>query len=415
MKSMKRRTKRTTALVFALIALLLMAGLAIAASRSGILTVLFDGRQPSKETESLVNPAGQTVEADGVRLTVVDYLIDGDRVLVSYEIASTREGTVLCTLAHASESVPDSTTKDWDYMVKALGGTADGHVLESVRSDMIDVHQSEAMPTRPSDVTLVLRTGLPQRTLRIYPEWDPAEDDWSGNFPTVDDETEMRRFQQNGELPVYRGGDMDFPKWFVDVNSEKGTMRLLSEAGYVEPLNELSVSITIDPTKSNIQPRLYLPEPMSFEHDAYTLEVTAVEITATQLQINAYILPKQTREESGLSIEAYIEQFDFVNEYGSPIAEVYTSLSASPALMTTLIDWTENYDEWMKDPENWHGPPEDFKPYYETGFHVGDYTYGGVSILPDTLVLAPLLRGEDRRVAGYDMEKAMYLPLTRID
>ena len=74
---LRKRAKLTASLAVALTAALLLAGIAYAAARSGLIGRIFTRSAPSSEAREMVRPVNQTATGERFAFTVNDYLIDG--------------------------------------------------------------------------------------------------------------------------------------------------------------------------------------------------------------------------------------------------------------------------------------------------------------------------------------------------
>ena len=94
---MRKRYKAVTILIAALIAALMMAGVAFAAMQvvhSGLLDRLFPKGAPS-EAEGLVVSDALSNERDGLQLTMKEHLYDGRNIHLDWTVESARDDTVV--------------------------------------------------------------------------------------------------------------------------------------------------------------------------------------------------------------------------------------------------------------------------------------------------------------------------------
>jgi len=90
------KRKVSALLIAALIGALLLAGLAYAATQSGILRELFGGKAPSEAAQQLLVQPGKSAEQNGVRLTVDEYLLDGNLLHMTCTFTSTSDEPLIC-------------------------------------------------------------------------------------------------------------------------------------------------------------------------------------------------------------------------------------------------------------------------------------------------------------------------------
>ena len=88
--------KVSALLIAALIGALLLAGLAYAATQSGILSDLFGGKAPSEAAQQLLVQPGKSAEQSGVRLTVDEYLLDGNLLHMTCTFTSASDEPLVC-------------------------------------------------------------------------------------------------------------------------------------------------------------------------------------------------------------------------------------------------------------------------------------------------------------------------------
>lgn len=96
-KGVPKRRKLSVVLAVALIGVLLLMGLAYAATQSGLLSSLFGNRTPSEAAQALLQ-TGERAEHNGVTLAVDEYLIDGNMLHMTCTFLSTADGPLVCGL-----------------------------------------------------------------------------------------------------------------------------------------------------------------------------------------------------------------------------------------------------------------------------------------------------------------------------
>lgn len=411
----EKRMKLSAVLIAALIGTLILASLAYAATRSGILYHLFGDRTPSKEAESLLTEVGQSIEKEGVRFTFEDYLIDGDAVMFAYTIESSRSESVFITNLNYAILFPeygsDIDTRDYVESMRVLGGTIGGVSMPSSYSSMESLWTT-TLPEKPFELTFIIRASKPLCPMTLY----ESAESWDDTL-----EEDMAAFKQAGVIPVYKEGYTPFPKWFVLDRSGRGATELSAEAGYVEPITEFTLTVTIDPAKKDIQPRAYLSEPAVFEFDEYTIVIEKVEITAASKTIQMNVMPRVRYEDSGLSREDYInlfaKEYSALDASGQDIFGEYPLMDIYYEDVKADIYLAEHDGELGDDIDEYYRPQEPFVPYYEKGFSCWSHIEMDnlVSELPAELTIVPAIRGEDHKVAGYEMDKAMTITLERAE
>lgn len=385
---------RRTAWVAALLAALLLAGLAYAATQSSLLETLFRGRTPNQEAQELLEPIGQSVTKEGITLTLGDYLVDGDEWYLSYSVESARDDTVLCSAALGSSLAPERPLIDdaGHHMLNVLGGSVDGAPMPGIFTETSDPWGREwdgrLRDRQPFEVTILLRVAKPKMQLVLWPK----EDQMPGDYGIK--EGEWAALKRNKQLPVYRHGISPFPQSLKDIDraSEVGIMQVCEDAGTVEPLTELRLSVTIDPAKGGRVIHASLAAPQRFEFADYALQVDMVDLTPTASVVDFRVLPNAWLDESGLTKAEYLDTFGrdyaLLNENGQNLGgeELGALFNGAEQLLIN----------------------EKYAPYGVSW---------ALSELPDVLVLAPIIWGEgewpEREIRGYDMQQAVRLSLDK--
>ncbi len=96
-REMPKRRKLSVALAAALIGMLLLMGLAYAATHSGLLNSLFGNRTPSEAAQALLQ-TGERAERNGVTLAVDEYLLDGNMLHLTCTFLSAADEPLVCGL-----------------------------------------------------------------------------------------------------------------------------------------------------------------------------------------------------------------------------------------------------------------------------------------------------------------------------
>ncbi len=374
---MKKRYKATTVLVATLIAALLLAGVALAAARSGILDQLFGGRAPSPEAQQLVTDVKKSVERDGVTLSIQDYVVDGDRVLISYALETKRDEALLFTSNYGTSLDEARNVQDDHAIVFAFGGSVDGTKLQDRYQGTVWLDQFGKLPTEPFDVTIKAWVMRPLRPLTVY-----ALVDEPGAY-----ERAMTAYDQQGKLAIHLLEEPQSRVWLADtwVASEQdpdclgGRAKQFERLGYAQPLTELEITIKIDPARAAKQKRAYLESETTVEFSDCTVRVTTASVTATMADFGFYLSPKRAQEALMLPAYAVLDETgrDLTGGAGRLISDNTTEQAAD-------------------------------------GRDVGYWFYGvGVPLsrIPDVVVLAPVVLDAQDRQIGYDMEHAIRLQL----
>lgn len=275
------------ALAIALALILALAGVAYAATRSGILDRLFPGSTPPPEVEQAVVRNAGSAEKDGLKLTMDEYLFDGASAHFGWTVESTRDEPVyyLTEYEFFDGGVSERMEEGWgtggyassdavdDCLVMLSGKARELGLARSHSGDAGFVYGSDLLPEEPiqmtvtiwaftSDLTPVLVMGEDE-DMRFLEEGNPL----------------IERLSQNEQIGVTPKGFSRvaaYPQYAAALEAEReATHQALRTAekrptaaevmgafdhvaqsahassGLLKPLTMLSVTVEIDPTEAN--------------------------------------------------------------------------------------------------------------------------------------------------------------------
>lgn len=162
---LRKRAKLTASLAVALTAALLLAGIAYAAARSGLIGRIFTRSAPSSEAREMVRPVNQTATGERFAFTVNDYLIDGSDLYVDWTVQSLTDEDLMLVASPMQASLEMGGLSD-PIAPGSLGGQGIrlSALKDGVLSGMNEGHLSQDYSGQPFEVRFQLalvRTSVP--------------------------------------------------------------------------------------------------------------------------------------------------------------------------------------------------------------------------------------------------------------
>lgn len=286
----RRRTARRTVLI-AVAALLAAAlcGIAVAASPSHLLELLFFGSAPTPEAERLLTPARTAVERDGVLVTVDEYLLDGADLYVRWTVENRRGEPLLLMVSDldaggAAMPIGEDNLADWLFASGVLLDAA--HPAYSATSRL---NFDDSAPERAFDVSF---TASLLRPLAPVTDCDSAEA--SGGAPVfLTNEIDGRTVYDavsgieriDGGLAMHTPLEALKDGWSLDALVE-----VLAAQGYAEEVARIPVTFRVAPDGRNIV-HTDIVGARTFTFDDFTLTVERADFTAAGVNIRYRIRP----------------------------------------------------------------------------------------------------------------------------
>ena len=275
----RRRTARRTVLI-AVAALLAAAlcGIAVAASPSHLLELLFFGSAPTPEAERLLTPARTAVERDGVLVTVDEYLLDGADLYVRWTVENRRGEPLLLMVSDldaggAAMPIGEDNLADWLFASGVLLDAA--HPAYSATSRL---NFDDSAPERAFDVSF---TASLLRPLAPVTDCDSAEA--SGGAPVfLTNEIDGRTVYDavsgieriDGGLAMHTPLEALKDGWSLDA-----LVDVLAAQGYAEEVARIPVTFRVAPDGRNIV-HTDIVGARTFTFDDFTLTVERADFTA---------------------------------------------------------------------------------------------------------------------------------------
>lgn len=318
---MNRKWKLSAALTVSLAAMLLLATLAYAAAQSGLLTRLFPHSTPTPQAERLVTPVGLSQSRDGCTLTVDEYLLDGTTLYLYWTARSSTMETML--LLPGTITAPHYMLSGWgesDTIGPAagvlLGDEGNGVPLKRSYSATSRINLSTLATLDASfDVTLTALFMRPKAP--IVKEADMTDRKASPTLMLMPDSAGGTEFaflldqfawQEDGRawdisrpdgmgLGMGRGqgaaGDLQMFGTWPGESINHLTARDYELQGYAELAAEIPVTFTVIPDAANIT-HAGISASLTFSFDAFDLEITKADFTATSMDIYFFVDDKHT-------------------------------------------------------------------------------------------------------------------------
>lgn len=162
---LRKRAKLTASLAAALTAALLLAGIAYAAARSGLIGRIFTRSAPSSEAREMVRPVNKTATGERFAFTVNDYLIDGSDLYVDWTVQSLTDEDLML-VASPMQASPETGGFSDPIAPGSLGGQGVrlSELKDGVLSGMNEGHLSQDYSGQSFEVRFQLalvRTSVP--------------------------------------------------------------------------------------------------------------------------------------------------------------------------------------------------------------------------------------------------------------
>ena len=269
-----RTTRRFSAVLVAAIVFILAAGIAVAATiQSGILDGLFIYGEPTEAAQEAVIHGGDSATDEGVTLAVTEYLMDGNSLHVAWDVTSEREESVyyLTNFTFNDGGAAESQTIGGSYGGYSSNEVGDNRLMQLTpdRSSCTGYmgYGYQSAPDVPVEATIYIRAFTTELT--------PVEMSNDLIFRTEDAELKaylaIAEANEIGVTPEGWSNLDDYPAYqeayealMADYDSESDPddeiwnrlcQDALVESGLMQPLTELSVTVTVpvqtsDPAKS---------------------------------------------------------------------------------------------------------------------------------------------------------------------
>ena len=291
------KKKVSALLIAALIGALLLAGLAYAATQSGILRELFGNKPPSEAAQALLAQPGERAEQGGVILTVDEYLLDGNTLHMTCTFTTTSDKPLVCGLEFPKVN---ATQVAGGSFTRGIGMDA---LVELTKSAPVTVRMS-AILGEGVDTSRPVKISLMGYALSPLIDLAPFRDDFSiMNVTAVQAATVTQGGADPGEgftpdtqVPVYM--------LWTDAASELSMKDRLSapaevyeRLGYTKTVAALPIEITVQPEALKAARHTVVDGKDTFDFPEYTLEVVRADFGAASTMVELHIYPKRPFKE----------------------------------------------------------------------------------------------------------------------
>lgn len=297
MRHIKRRRKAATLLAAALIVALALGGAALAVRKSGVLDALFYKKTPTREAEQLVRQSAAVAEQSGVRLSIDEYIHDGNTLTVAYSYENTLDEPVLCCPGEMRAAIAGQWLESYRggnaFELGILGGSAGGADFLKRRTSTRTFEIPAADAAKAVDLALA---GV--RFYRVECDIVPVaensrtlDDGWSQE--TVYTRNDALVAERNGETEPYcypGVSEMIEKKLgrmpdFDDDEDDYGEMDALVELGLISPLAELSLQAAAEPSAPQAARHTGFVGDREYAFDGYRLTIEAVDFSAASTNV----------------------------------------------------------------------------------------------------------------------------------
>lgn len=266
-RKLPKGRRLSAVLAAVLIGVLLLMGLAYAATQSGLLGSLFGNRAPSEAAQALLQ-AGERAEHNGVTLAVDEYLLDGNLLHVTCTFLSNVEEPLVCGIAFPT-----------------LNGAA--------------VHSGSFSLGVGMDTLLDLKKGVPV-TLYMSASLGggidtqaPVEIGVTGYAmkPVAD----LKALSAG--VKVTDGTEGQYDLWSEEVTNLLDGSQSIADAyetlGYTKTVAELPVKITVQPEMLKAVKHTAVYGQDTFDFPEYTLKIIRADFGAASTVVEIHMYPKR--------------------------------------------------------------------------------------------------------------------------
>jgi hypothetical protein len=308
------RRKLRTALIAALAAASLTAGLARADGRPGILERLFPYGQPSEVARQLLTPVGRGMADGPCALSVDEWLFDGSELHVTWTAKSESADTVLFT-AGSPESPSQTLVQHGGAeslrltTFVPLGDSLNENAISREFHGYTVVTLPDGAGGNPFDVTLrgvflqpiapVVMGSEIKEDIVNRPTWVAErreEQVYLNFFSNVTSDPEGGYSSDSQDVDPYMRGLTENSSGAEIVDAY---VKGLTGRGYARLLSELAVTFTVTPDTTRIC-RTGIDGPATFEFDDRTVTITRADFAAAHTRVEGVMLAKGNLTEEDL-------------------------------------------------------------------------------------------------------------------
>ncbi len=307
------RRKASVALIAALIAALLLAGLAYAASQSRILERLFPSGRPGEAAQRLVTPV-MAAKADGpYSFSVDEWLFDGNGLHVEWTAKSASGALTIFTADDIESTSVELLRQGRQESLQLeefvpLGDSLNGRAASREFHGYTVVTLPEDIGSKPFDVTI--RGAFLKPVAPVV-----VDEDIQANIarPTWIARTDGDQVYLHFASIVVLNADGSRSEEAPDVwkyllaptDESSGKERMdayvkgLAKLGYAQPLSEMELTFTVTPDTAHIH-HTGIEGPSTFEFGDRTVTITQADFTAAHTSMEGVMVAKGDATEEDL-------------------------------------------------------------------------------------------------------------------
>lgn len=298
-KHKRRRSAKTAVFLAAVLIIVLAAGAALAATMQfGLLDGLFGREEPTRQAAEAVLTSGETASDAGLTLRMTEYLMDGNSLHCAWHVESQREEPVYYLTEYEIE---DGGAMDEQPVGGAYGGSSSNEVGDNMLVQLTPDQSShegwlrngyQTLPGAPVKVTVTLWA----YTSSLTPV--QAESFSAIYAPEGEDAERYLIMAERGEIGVspeglcWLNGYPAFEAAMAAQSEGEITQmerQALVDSGLLQPLTELSVTVTIPAATSQSGDR-WNAEAATFElpDRKVVLREFSADVASTVLRYDIY-------------------------------------------------------------------------------------------------------------------------------
>ena len=328
--NMKKRAKVSLSLVAALVAVLVLSGIAFAMTNSSIRSRLFVYQEEPEETNLPILQDIASTSADGLSMSIDEALYDGSVAYLDLTVASDLEEPVFVNLAYeftvgsGKPEVEDHSLDFEDHIIRMLDGKSG--------NGYFTLYIPEAYIGLPLDVKMTCtfyRTGL-------KPGSEPSETEVAAenNALYYTPEEAARReaegiimvseegFSNIGRYPTYQEQEMSMEP--IDGESDaEFAMRCIEASGLMTKIDVLVTDARIEPQSTLAEDVYILSAPVTVRRNNIDITVTDAVFTpiSTRIQFETVVPKDEYDPETNewLPFVAHDTPLLLTNDAGDPL------------------------------------------------------------------------------------------------
>ena len=292
------KKKISAALIVAMILILLTISAAVALTQKDLLTFMFGQEQPPKEVEELVNKPEATTLTPDIKVTLSEYLYDGEKLYLHWTLTNQAGRQLMVTMdtirinrqkVNIEQNTPFPT--EFDEFGKILGGEVEGVTMPQ----SVHFYDTYINPDWGMRGYYTFRSGAKMEitcNLSVWELLNPPELIYDDEQPMEKEYLEAPRSKgmptfQNGTCGLGWVEDLDRN---LDIYNKEKNRRTYEANNWAKLLYEqpIQVSVTLDdsPLKKT------KPQKFSFSTNDFSLQIERMDYMSTGGTLVLRVVPK---------------------------------------------------------------------------------------------------------------------------